>query len=137
MQHLTHSEYLAQNQEYKETLKEQERRRRNHQSYRTSNPSKYMLTRIRNSARDRGLDFNLELEDLVVPEVCPILGLPFDYDSPHYTPSVDRLDNNKGYIKGNIVIMTTLANRMKFQADFKVWRLFAEGTIKFLNEKGL
>ena len=138
MQTLSFKDYKELNQEWEETLTERERRSRNHQVYRRGNPSKYMMSQIQRSARNRRLEFNLTLEDFYIPEVCPILGIPFNYDVVNLCPSVDRLDNTKGYIKGNICIMSTLANRMKFQADFKLWRAFAEGTIQFLDkiEKG-
>lgn len=133
MQTLSFKDYKELNQEWEETLAERERRSKNHQVYRRSNPSKYMMSQIQRSARNRGLKFNLTLEDFYIPEVCPILGVPFNYDIVNLCPSVDRLDNTMGYVKGNICIMSTLANRMKFQADFKLWRAFAEGTLKFLD----
>jgi len=134
MQHLSYQEVQEQNKEWIDNETERARRSRNHQAYRRGNPSKYMMTSIQKSARKRNLDFNLTIEDFYIPEVCPILGVPFDYDVTNLCPSVDRLDNTKGYIKGNVCIMSTLANRMKFQADFSLWRKFAEGSIKFLDQ---
>ena len=133
MQHLSYKEVQEQNKEWEDNEVERARRLKNHQVYRRGNPSKYMMSHIRNSARKRNLDFNLTIEDFYIPDVCPVLGVPFDYDVVNLCPSVDRLDNNKGYIKGNVCIMSTLANRMKFQADFSLWRKFAEGSIKFLD----
>lgn len=33
------------------------------------------------------------------------------------SPTIDRVDNSKGYIKGNVVVVSYLANRIKSSAD--------------------
>ena len=58
----------------------------------------------------RGLDFNIDMSDLVVPELCPVLGIPMD------KPSIDRVDNDKGYVKGNVAVISDRANRLKRDA---------------------
>lgn len=78
-------------------------------------PKKMLLYRAANNARVKGLEFNLEHSDIVVPECCPVLGIPLVYNiggqkrSPN-APSVDRIDNTKGYIRGNIRIISWRAN---------------------------
>lgn len=60
--------------------------------------------------------FDVRLEDLEYPDVCPVLGIPLDWDCPKRTensPSLDRLDSSKGYVKGNVVVMSWRANRIK------------------------
>lgn len=85
-----------------------------------NNPIKYALTTARHTARIRDLDFNLDEEYLrsIWIAVCPILGLtlkrvPGKRDS---SPSVDRIDSERGYIKGNVQIISTRANRIKNDA---------------------
>lgn len=59
-------------------------------------------------AEKYGLDFDLEIEDIVVPEFCPVLGLLLNFSGGQRTdasPSIDRFDNNKGYVKGDIRII--------------------------------
>ncbi len=56
-------------------------------------------------ARNSGLEFNLEYSDLIIPDKCPILNVPFVLgakDNYPYSPSIDRIDSTKGYIKGNV-----------------------------------
>lgn len=80
------------------------------------NPSRWIYWKIKNSAKRRGLDFNLDIEDVVVPSHCPILGIPLvvaNKGSRNNSPSIDRIDNSKGYVKGNIKIISTKANTMK------------------------
>lgn len=61
-------------------------------------------------------EWNLVFNDLEWPLVCPVLDLELDYFCSVRTEnsvSFDRIDSNKGYIKGNVVIMSWRANRIK------------------------
>lgn len=78
---------------------------------------KYALVKnLRSGAKKRGLEFNITEEDLVLPDTCPIFGtkLNFGKDRTSYTKaSVDRVDNTKGYVKGNVRIISWIANTRK------------------------
>jgi hypothetical protein len=59
-----------------------------------------------------------------VPIICPILGIPIIKDikkeqkevpNPN-SPSIDRIDNSKGYVKGNVRVISHKANTMKHNA---------------------
>lgn len=76
--------------------------------------SLYVETKSR--ARAKGLDFDLEPSDLQIPECCPVTGqkLVANINGRTYnTPTVDRKDPNKGYVKGNAVIISWIANKIK------------------------
>lgn len=62
--------------------------------------------------RKRG-QFNVTVADIHIPKTCPILGIPLDSRDRDHTPSVDRVDNSKGYVRENIQVISTRANRMK------------------------
>ena len=53
------------------------------------------------------------------PKICPILEIELDWgkhgNQPN-SPSFDRIDSTKGYIPGNVMIMSNLANKMKNNA---------------------
>lgn len=77
----------------------------------------YVLWR---SARTRALaakdEFTIEVSDLEMPSHCPILGIEINYSSKedrNSRPSIDRVDNTKGYVKGNVRIISVQANTMK------------------------
>jgi hypothetical protein len=74
--------------------------------------------RAKSRAKKKGLDFNLEVSDIVIPEVCPVFNVPFDKTNHDYTYSIDRIDPTKGYVKGNVAIISNKANRIKSDATF-------------------
>ncbi len=73
--------------------------------------------RAKSRAKKLGVEFNIEISDIVIPEVCPVFNTPFDKTSNDYTYSIDRIDPNKGYIKGNVMIISNKANRIKSDAS--------------------
>jgi len=49
----------------------------------------------------------------MIPDVCPILLVPLEKYNKNRAPSLDRIDNSKGYIKGNVRVISNRANIMK------------------------
>ncbi len=84
------------------------------------NPEKQILRRARVNARLKGLDFDLTEADISIPEVCPYLGLELVWapDTPRTDdgPSLDRIDNTKGYVPGNVEVISWRANKLKSNA---------------------
>ena len=63
------------------------------------------LCSIYSNAKDRELECNLSFQDikkLMLKKKCYFTGVPFTEEGPD-SRSIDRLDNSKGYIKGNVV----------------------------------
>ena len=87
-----------------------------------------MLYRAKAAARHAGREFNLELEDIVIPSHCPVLGIELfvtinwevrnTWHHPN-TPSLDRVDNSKGYVKGNVQVISMRANQLKSGATLE------------------
>ena len=55
-------------------------------------------------ADTKGLPFDIELSDINVPSVCPVLGIPINIDNKDIrsdnSPSLDKFYPSKGYVKG-------------------------------------
>ena len=74
------------------------------------------------NAKCKGREFSITIDDLVWPEFCPVLGIKLNYGVPTRgkhspdSPSIDRTDANLGYVKGNVVVMSWRANRIKTDA---------------------
>lgn len=111
-----------------------EKRAKKHDEWAENNHARVLFLQARRSARYRGLDFNLEQGDVVIPEVCPYLGCPLTSTQGQgrvwTNASIDRIDSSKGYIKGNIQIVSVLANSMKQQATIEQLQAFAEGVMR-------
>lgn len=85
-------------------------------------------------AKERGLDFNIEESDIVIPKICPILEVPLEFgtkDNYNYSPSLDRIDNTKGYIKGNIQVISKKANTMKNSATLQELQTFCKNILRY------
>jgi hypothetical protein len=90
-----------------------------------NNPQSTKLALLRSAkqrAKSRGLDFNIDASDIDLPDKCPLLGIPLfssyrgeskTYDNSY---SIDRIDPRKGYIKGNVWVISYKANRIKNDA---------------------
>jgi hypothetical protein len=86
-------------------------------AWHTKNYNKTMWNSARNRAVKAGLQFTIEPEDIIIPEVCPVLGIPLvpggGRENKNNSPSLDRFDNTKGYTKENIRVISWRANSLK------------------------
>lgn len=88
-----------------------------------------MLIQSRYRARKAGIEHNLERADIKIPKRCPVIGIPLNFQRKgrmaDNSPSLDRIDNDRGYIKGNIVVVSLRANRIKSNATIKELTMIA------------
>lgn len=101
------------------------------------NLNKYLWSAAKKRAKDKGLDFDIQMEDVVIPETCPALGIKL-YSSlgkgrevnRDHSPTIDRIDSTKGYTKDNIVVVSHKANYIKYTATveeiFKVAEFYKD-----------
>ncbi len=86
-----------------------------------------MFNSAKNRARKKDIPFEITIEDIVIPEFCPCLGLLLERARPSLgkgvqegrtkysecAPSLDRILPEKGYVKGNVWVISLRANRIK------------------------
>ena len=116
-------------------------RKREYQKYRFNTDLRIQLLQSAKArAKKLNLDFNIDIEDIIIPEYCPILeiklerkeygkGLSFQPNSP----SLDKIIPELGYIKGNIIVLSMKANVMKNNATKEELKLFSENIMKIFN----
>ena len=96
-----------------------EKYRKANRSYWLANREKVQFNTARYQAKRRGLEFTIKFEDVVWPDVCPALGVRLERKPKgpcDWSPSLDRIDNSKGYVPGNVIVVSMRANRIKTNA---------------------
>jgi hypothetical protein len=75
---------------------------------------------VKSRADAAGIKFTLEILDIRIPKICPLLGIPIRRNNKvisFNSPSIDRINNDLGYVKDNIWIISHKANAMKSNAS--------------------
>lgn len=76
----------------------------------------------RHRAKKKGIAFDITEQDVTIPTHCPILGIELQVNNGRATrkngnsPSLDRIANEHGYIKGNVRVISARANHLKSDA---------------------
>lgn len=84
--------------------------------YYRDNPEKNLFYNAKQRAKKLNLPFNIEVKDIIIPDFCPLLEIPLkigDGNIKDNSPSLDRIIPDKGYIKGNIIVISSKANVVK------------------------
>lgn len=107
-------------------------------SQRKTNPEKFLLTSARRRARETNRSFSLSLADIRMPEVCPVFKKPLVFGSGKchpFSPSIDSIRPELGYVPGNIAIISLRANSIKQNATPEEIRLVADWLEKVLQSE--
>lgn len=102
----------------------------------SQNPKKYILNRTKQNAKTRGIEFSITEDDFEIPNFCPLLNIRLELNigqgkkKRHNSPSLDRIDSSKGYIKGNVWVISDRANRMKNDATMDELIMFSKNVLK-------
>lgn len=96
-----------------------------------ASPQKLMFTAAKARAKINRLPFDIDVEDIVIPEYCPVLGLKLERNSGgkshrRNSPSLDKIVPELGYVKGNIQVLSVRANYMKSDASIEELLMFAK-----------
>jgi len=87
-------------------------------------PTPQILSNARIRAKQKNIPFAIDAKYLksIYPKdnVCPILNIPFQLGyknknkkNTDFSPSLDRIIPEKGYVKGNLIFVCNIANRVK------------------------
>lgn len=107
-----------------------------------TDPRKMIWNAAKSRAKNQNVPFDIELSDIIIPEYCPILDIKIERKEygkggsfqPN-SPSLDKIIPSKGYIKGNIMIISMKANAMKYNATINELLKFSENMIKLIKEQ--
>lgn len=112
-------------------------------AWRGSTPASALLYSCRKSAKARGLECSLTLEQVVElarPMVCSMTKLPLRWDKDGdsfrnpWGPSIDRLDNSRGYVPDNVRLVCCAFNIMRSDFSDDVVRTLARAVTENWND---
>lgn len=134
---VSRAEYMK---EYRERNRETVRRQSRESSARRRKevPEYFMLHNAKTRAKKRQEPCTITVEDIVIPERCPILGIPLAVNTGLLgpgSPSLDRFDPSLGYVPGNVWVISHRANSMKNDASPEELRQFCTTMLNILNAK--
>jgi hypothetical protein len=109
-----HDELLAKGRSYYQDNKEiiLDKRKR----HKKENVESHLLRKAKERSKDLGLPFVIVESDIVIPEFCPILGIPLKIGERKRhdgSPTLDRIIPELGYVPGNIAVISWKANMIK------------------------
>ncbi len=96
-----------------------------------TDPALFMWKQAKHKAQwdYNNMEFTITVDDIRIPKVCPYLGVEFIALDKDYGYSLDRIDSTKGYVPGNIQVISRLANTMKNNASEAQLIAFAKGVL--------
>ena len=103
--------------EYREAANARSKKydRKTRATYYAEDPIKYLWSIAKKRASKNNLEFNILPEDIIFTGYCPVSGLKLNCGTNKIDTSLslDRVDNTKGYVKGNVVAISRWANLKK------------------------
>lgn len=97
-------------------------------------PEYIMLYETKRRAKERGIAFNLSIHDIFIPKICPLLSIEMKRAKiflKDNSPSLDRIDPARGYVPGNVWVVSYKANRIKSNATLNELKII----VKNLNKR--
>lgn len=92
-----------------------------------------MVSAAKKRALSKGVPFDIDNDYIrsIVPECCPVFGMPLEWSVQRSdsigalpnSPSLDRIVPERGYVKGNVWIISHKANSIKNDASHEELKL--------------
>jgi hypothetical protein len=80
------------------------------------NPEHGLLKLAKQRCKKSGVPCTITIDDIFIPEFCPILGVRLEFGdmaTRDNSPSLDRVVPEFGYVPGNVAVISYRANRIK------------------------
>ena len=114
-------------------LANKEKIRANSKAWAERNRVTFLVGHARRRAVRKGLRFNIRAEDFALPTHCPVLGFRLSTKirkGDLRSPSLDRIVPRKGYVRGNVAIISLRANLLKNNATPAELKALAKWTAR-------
>jgi hypothetical protein len=85
-----------------------------------------MFYAAKQRAKNKNLSFTITKEDVIIPKICPVFGIPLDSSDVFHAPTLDRIVNDLGYVKGNVKVISAKANRLKNNGTIEEFKQIIE-----------
>ena len=92
-----------------------------------------MVEKAKIRAENKSLPFDIDYDYIrsIIPSHCPIFGVPLEWSARRgskkgalpNSPSLDRIDPERGYVKGNVWIISYRSNMIKSNATHEELKL--------------
>lgn len=102
---------------------------KNNKRWKTKRKEYTLWLHAKYRANAKGIPFDILESDIVIPDFCPILGIPILRDANKNSwnsPSLDRIIPEKGYVKGNVCVISWRANTIKSYGNADEHRKIAD-----------
>lgn len=111
--------------------------RKSYHKRKNENVLGHLLRAAKARAKAKNVPFEITKEDITIPEYCPIMGckLTLIGENVKTSPSIDRIIPELGYIKENIRVISTQANRMKWDSTPEELESFCRGVLQELGKE--
>lgn len=109
-----------------------------------TSPEKMLWIAAKTRAKAQNVPFTITVEDIKIPEYCPILEIKLERKEygkrgsfePH-SPSLDKIIPSLGYTKDNIAVISMKANAMKYNATKEELIKFSKNILKLFNDNNI
>lgn len=86
-----------------------------------SKAARRLLALAKHRAKKQGVPFDLSAEDVHIPHICPALGIRLQRNlggrsQSASSPTLDRVVPSRGYVRGNVIVLSAKANAIKQNA---------------------
>lgn len=88
-----------------------------------------MLSTAKRRAKKHRVPFTITKEHIQIPETCPALGVKIGKSkgsSGPFSPTLDRIIPEMGYIPGNVLVISSRANQIKTDASWSEIQMLAD-----------